>query len=169
MTPQFESNWPAPNEYMLELGRMMAIWGTLESSMNLAISKLAGYEIPLDERALILVAHSNFQQRLDIISSLCEQVVVGRPSLRDYKAVVTKIKAAQKARNKYAHNAVYTDESTGNVMLSYATARGVLKTNVEVVKIEDIMAATAKIHVAMCAIHTLTTGKLLRPMWEREE
>jgi hypothetical protein len=164
----FRDDWPAPNDYLLELGRMTSIWGSLESTVNVAISKFAGYDAPLDYRALIMVAHSNFQQRVDIISSLCEQLASQYPKLKGYKSAITKIQAAQKARNKFAHNGIFTNEDTGEVTLSYATARGSLKTYVEVVKIEDIRNATAKIHEATCALHTLVTGKELKPLWERE-
>lgn len=115
-----------------------------------------------------MVAHSNFQQRVDIISSLCEQLAPQHPKLKGYKSAITKIQAAQKARNKFAHNGIFTNEDTGEVTLSYATARGSLKTYVEVVKIEDIRNATAKIHEAMCALHTIVSGKELKPLWERE-
>jgi hypothetical protein len=44
-----------PNEYLLELGRMVSVWGSLESTTALAISKLAGYDSPTDIRALAMV------------------------------------------------------------------------------------------------------------------
>jgi len=163
----FKDHWPAPNDYLLELGRMTAIWGTLESSVNIAISKFAGYESALDFRALIMVAHSNFQQRVDIVSTLCEQLLPEYPKLKNYKAVISKIQAAQKARNKYAHNAVTAHEDTGEVSVSHATARGTLKTTTEQVNLADIKEATAKIHEAMCALHTLVTGREVKPLWER--
>ena len=164
----FKENWPVPTEYLNEVGRMTAVWGTLESAVDLAISKLAGYETPLDFRAFILVAHSNFQQRVNIISTLCEQLAPEFPQLRGYKKVISKIEDAQKGRNKYAHNAVFTNEETGQVNVSYGSARGTLKTKVEIVRVNDIKEVTAKIHEAMCALHTLVTGHELRPIWERD-
>lgn len=59
-------------------------------------------------------------------------------------------------------------EETGEVFLVTATARGSLKTTVETVNVSDIREATAKIHEAMCARHTLVTGHELKPIWERE-
>jgi hypothetical protein len=165
---KFKDHWPAPNEYLLELGRMTTVWGTLESSVNIAISKFAGYESLLDYRALIMVAHSNFQQKVDIISTICEQLVPDYPRLKDYKLVIAKIQSAQKARNKFAHNAITTNEDTKEVFVAYATARGTLKTATEVVKLGAIIEATAKIHEAMCALHTLVTGKEIKPLWERD-
>lgn len=147
---------------------MTAVWGTLESAVNVAISKLAGYQSPVDSRALILVAHSNFQQRIHITGALCEQLVPEYPHLSGYKNVINKIEAAQKSRNKYAHNAVVTNDETGQVEVSFASARGTLKTTIEVVRLNDIKEATAKIHEAMCALHSLVTGHQVKPMWERD-
>ena len=164
----FKDNWPAPNDYLLELGRVTALWGTLESSVNMAISKLAGYQSPLDYRAVIMVANSNFQQKIDIISALSEKLVSNYPGLKNYKSVIAKLQSAQKARNKYAHNAITTDQDTGRVMLSFASSRGgSLKTTVEEVKLHSIKEVTAKIHEAMCSLHTVVTGKEIKPIWER--
>jgi hypothetical protein len=147
---------------------MTTLWGTLESSVHLAISKFAGYEAILDYRALIMVANSNFQQKIDIVAALCEQLVPEYPRLQEYKAVIAKLQTAQKARNKFAHNAIVTNEETGEVGLSYASARGgSLKTTIETVKLEAIKDATGKIHEAMCALHTLVTGRELKPIWSR--
>jgi hypothetical protein len=164
----FRDNWPAPNQYLLELGRMTTIWATLESTVNLAIGKLAGYSTTADFRALILVAHSNFQQRVDIISSLCERLAPEYPQLASYKSVIAKVQLAQKERNKYAHNAIVTNEKTGQVNLSSMSARGTLKTTTEVVHVDHLKEATAKIHEAMCALHTLVTGREIKPLWERD-
>lgn len=76
---------------------------------------------------------------------------------------------AQTARNKFAHNALTVNEETNQVEIGRATARGSLKTTIEKVVPEDISEATAKIHDAMCALHTLVTGHELKPMWERDE
>ncbi|WP_394807689.1 hypothetical protein [Nitrosomonas sp.] len=163
----FADDWPSPNPFMLELGRMTCVWGALESAVNIAISKLAGYKGALDYRAVILVAHSNFQQRIDIINSLCEQLLPSNPALAGYKKVIASIETAQKARNKYAHNGLVMNPEKGEVTIGFASARGSLKTKVEVVRVQDILEATAKIHEAMCNLHTLVMGKELKPMWER--
>lgn len=165
---KFQKDWPAPDTHLLELGRMTSLWGTLESTINVAISRLAGYPTILDFRALTLIAHSNFQQRIHIVSTLCEQLTPEYKHLASYKTVIEKIESAQKARNKYAHNAIVTDIETGKVMVSYASARGTLKTSVEVVHLNDIKEAIAKIHEASCALHSLVTGQQLKPMWERD-
>ena len=164
----FPDNWPAPDAYLLELGRMTSLWGSLESTVNLAISLLAGYAVPFDYRSVILIAHSNFQQRVDMVSALCEELKPDFPHLASYKTVIKKVELAQKARNKYAHNAVFTDEESGKVMVSYASARGKLKYSTEPVHLNDIKETIAKIHEATCAVHSLVTNTHLTPIWERE-
>ncbi|VBG63372.1 hypothetical protein [Burkholderia pseudomallei] len=163
---EFNPNWPVPDEYLLELGRMVSVWGSLESTTAVAISKLAGYESPTDIRALAMVAHSNFQQRVDIVSSLCGQLVEQVPHLKDYEIVIKKVRAAQAGRNKYAHNALSLDED-GLVHIAYMSARGTFKTNVEIVRVADIKEVTAKIHEAAVALHGLITNTATKPMWER--
>ncbi|MFW5439691.1 MAG: hypothetical protein ACKE5M_03285 [Methylophilaceae bacterium] len=118
---QFEPNWPAPDEYLLELGRMTTVWGTLEVGLDLAITQLAGYELT-DERALILLAHTNFQQRIHMLGSLCDNLLPEAAHLVNYKNVLSKIEAAQKSRNKYAHNSIVTDDDTGDVNIYWYTS-----------------------------------------------
>lgn len=166
---EFNENWPAPNEYLLELGRMTSIWGTLEVSVDALINKLAGNESSSDLRIHILIIHSNFQQRVNIISTLCEQLLSGYPHLAPYKNVIEKIETAQKIRNKFAHNAVIQNEETGNVTVSFKSARGTLKFKTETVHLNDIKEATAKIHEANCALYSLLTGVELKPIWERHK
>ena len=164
----FDPDWPAPATYLVELGRMTALWGSLEAAMIAGLSKLAGYQTLLDYRALILVAHANFQQRMDMVSALCEQLAPQFPHLSDYKAVIKLMQAAQRARNKYAHNGITWNDETNRVEISYVSARGTLKTSVESVDLKDIKEATAKIHEAVCALHGLVTGHIIPPIWERD-
>lgn len=163
---EFDKGWPLPDDVLLELGRMTALWPSLETTINIGIGKLMGYDQVLDTRSVIVLAHANFQQRIDIFESLCEQLAPEYPTLSDYKAVCNRVKGAQKARNKYAHNAITRDEN-GQLGLSYASARGTLKLNVEIVRINEIKEATAKIHEACCAVHSLVTGQRVSPIWER--
>ncbi|MCY0389933.1 hypothetical protein OVY01_22600 [Robbsia sp. Bb-Pol-6] len=163
---EFNANWPIPDEYLLELGRMISMWGTLESGTAFAISKLAGYDSPMDPRGLTMVAHSNFQQRVDIVSSLCGQLADEFPHLKDYEKAIKMIKAAQTGRNKYAHNALSVDED-GLVKIAFMSARGTFKTSVEVVRLSEIKEVTAKIHEAELALHNLITGANHKPLWER--
>ena len=162
------NDWPAPNDVLLELGRLTALWGLLETGVDIAISKLAGYEAILDYRATIMVAHSSFRQKVDIVETLCEQLRPEFEHLKEYPTVISLIKKAQKARNKYAHNGVVMDEETGHCTISYVSARGKLKTIVETVHVNDIKEAAAKAHEASLALHGLITKQQYAPIWDRD-
>lgn len=83
--------WPLPDPYLLEIGRVAGLWATLESFLNICIGKLAGFNDLNDPKAFILVTHSSFPQRLDILSALCEQLVPEFPSLQGYGAVIQQL------------------------------------------------------------------------------
>src|SRR5690606_40893649 len=123
---------------LLQLGRVTILCGTLETGVNIAIIKRAGYEAVIDYRAVIREASSNFQQKIDIISALSEKLAPQYPNVKNYKSVIAKLQSAQKARNKYAHNAITTDQEMRKVMRPYASSRGgSLKTTVEEVKLQS--------------------------------
>jgi hypothetical protein len=164
---KFPENWPAPKEYLVELGRLFALWGGLESSLILAISKLAGYEETMDWRAAVLTAHSSFMQRVDILATLCDELQSEFPHLSDYKKVVERIKSIQVQRNKYAHNSIILDENSGKVVTSSLKARGKLKTKIEEIKLDDLKQICADIHETMLDLHHLITQARYPPMWER--
>ena len=128
MKEKFDENWPLLEEYLVELGRIFSLWGSLEANLNIAITKLLGYDEILDWRGLIVTAHSNFKQRLDVFSSLCEELHKDYPHLSDYLTVLKTLEKASRARNKYAHNGMHFDPSENAVVLPSASARGRLKT-----------------------------------------
>lgn len=146
---------------------MTALWGSLEQTTVIALGKLAGYDELLDMRAVIITAHMNFQQRVEAISALCEQLAPEHKHLAGYPETIKLLKAAQKARNKLAHNGLSYDENAKEVGITYATARGSLKLHMETVRLADVQEASAKVHEAHVALHTLITGKRLEPVWAR--
>ena len=161
-------NWPAPNDHLLELGRISSLWGSLENSLNLAISKFAGYQAIYDYRAAILTAHANFKQRVDMLGALCDQLKDEYPHLKAHEKVISLIVKAQTKRNKYMHNGIFYNEDTKRVEMAYLTARGKLKTTIEAVTVADLQDVSATIHEAMCALHELVTRKHIKPIWERD-
>ncbi len=162
-----KDNWPLPNEYMIELGRISSLYGVLERVVNIAINKLAGYSGAIDCRSAIMLAHSNFQQRVDILATLFEQTISEYPALKGYEKVIKLIKRAQKGRNKFMHSTLGRDPENGKVQLSSMSARGSLKTTGEIVYIKELIEISAVTHEATCALHTIVTGHEMKPLWER--
>ncbi|MGB9106820.1 MAG: hypothetical protein WCC59_18845 [Terriglobales bacterium] len=159
-------SWPLPTEYLVELGRVAAVWADLESFLNLCIGKLVGFDDVNDPKPFILVNHAAFPQRLDMLGSLCEQLVADFPALQDYKEVIARLKEAQKLRNRYMHHGMHLDEQTGTVQMAVGSARGTLKVSVDTVAIADVRRAAMTIHMAMLALYKLVLGRTIAPVWE---
>ena len=165
--PEFDrNNWPLPNEYLLELGRIAAMWANLESSLDIAISKFTGAEGVIDMKHLILIKHYSFPQKLDMLSSLCEYLLPDYPQLKIYPDTLEDLRKAQKSRNRYLHNGMSLNEETGNVEMVIASARGKLKTAVEIVTIDVLKSIPVEINSALRSLHYLVTGKQIPPIWE---
>jgi hypothetical protein len=127
--------WPLPDDYLIELGRITSLWELLDSFLETCLGKLAGYNDMNDPTPFILLAHTNFPQRLDMLGALCEHLAPMFPDLVGYPQVLSSIKAAQKLRNKFVHNSMGLDEEKGEVRMGLGSARGTLKFSSEAVKL----------------------------------
>jgi hypothetical protein len=105
--------WPLPDDYLIEMGRVSALWTTLESLLNMCLGKLAGFNDLNDPKPFILVNHSSFPQRLDMLGSLCENLAPEFPSLADYDSVIGKLRSAQKRRNTFMHHGIARNPTLG--------------------------------------------------------
>lgn len=165
----FPENFPAPDEYLTELGRVTALWGILEQSVHTTINYLSGLDERDHWRIAILTAHSNFNQKIDIIDSLCSELQNLFPNLSGYSETTKIVRTAQKQRNNFFHNGIAINEETGKVQTSSLSARGRLKTQTREVTISELIELAGKIHSAMLSLHGLITGKYYPPVWERKE
>jgi hypothetical protein len=161
------SGWPIPDDYLTEIGRIAVLWASLEEFLNICLGKLAGFAEPLDYRGFILITHSSFPQRLDSFGALCEQLHPEHPHLADYRKVVSEIKAAQATRNKFMHHGMSRNPDSGLVVMAVGSARGALKTKVEVISLEDIKRASIQIDEAQRALYKLVLRRDLPPAWSQ--
>ena len=164
----FPENFPAPEKYLLELGRVTALWGALEQSVNNAINYLSGLEQQDHWRIAVLTAHSNFRQRVDIIDTLCYELHPHFPNLSNYEKTTKLVRSAQKMRNHFFHNGLFFNEENQKVQTLSLSARGSLKTNTREVNLTELKELAGKIHESMLSLHGLITGKYYPPVWERE-
>jgi hypothetical protein len=161
------SAWPLPDEYLIEVGRVSALWASLESLLNLCIGKLAGFNELTDPKPFILITHTSFPQRLDMLGALSEQRVTEFPHLAGYKEVIGALKSAQKLRNNFMHHGMALNPKSGAVEMAIGSARGTLKVSVAKVDIADIRRATMAIDEAQTALYKLVLQRDLQPVWRR--
>lgn len=147
--------------------RIGALWGSLESTLNLCLEKLAGFNDLTDPTPFIILAHTNFPQRLDMLGALCEHLSPSYPNLIGYQQPIASLKNAQKLRNRFVHNGLMKDEKTGDIMMSSGSARSALKFSTEKVTLADLRRASMAIHEAMLHLYKLVLKREIPPMWER--
>jgi hypothetical protein len=161
------SDWPVPDEFLVEIGRVAALWASLESFLNVCLGKLAGFNDLNDPKPFILITHSSFPQRLDILGALCEQLESEFPQLANYKKVVSQLKSAQATRNRFMHYGFSYNAKSHRLEMAVGSARGKLKTAVEAVTLEDIKRASIEIDEAHRALHKLILQRNLPPSWQQ--
>lgn len=169
MNYQLPDDWPLPSQYLIELGRITSLFSSLESAVNISISKLSGYQGTLDWRSAVVTAHANFKQRIDILETLCHELhdENNYHHLKNYKNVLENIKQVQLMRNRYMHNTLLFDSESDHVTVSSLSARGKLLPRVDSITIEELRKLSAQIHLVMLDLHELLTQKKYSPIWEK--
>ena len=163
------ADWPLPDNYLVELGRLHAMWGALEGQLDVYLGKLAGFDQISDPRPFILIKDSSIPQNLDSLAALCEHLAPQHPNLTAYESALRLLRSASKLRGKYAHNGMSLNPDTGRVEMAVGSARGKVQQSVETVSLADLRRASMEVHLAMLALHALVTGVDLPPKWERTE
>jgi hypothetical protein len=158
--------WPLPDKFLIEIGRVSALWAGLETLLNVCVGKLAGFN-ESDERWFILVNHSSFPQRLDMLGSLCQHLADSHPSLKGHREVVSALRSAQTSRNKFMHYSMAFNPETSRIEMAVGSARGSVKVAVEPVEVADIRRTVIQIHEAMRALYTLVLGKVIPSITEK--
>lgn len=150
-----KQNYPLPDAYLIELGRLVALSAQLEQQLNILIGKLAGFDELSDPTAFIMINHSSIPQKLDVLSTLCEERLKDFPHLYSYKDIVGSVKGAMALRNKFTHGSIgYADDGVSCVMMS-ASARGKLKVNIVPVEPNEIRSASKSIQKAIVDLMNL--------------
>lgn len=153
-----------PDEWLIELGKIVKAWATFERMFDLMLQKLAGYNDPIDPTFTILTIHSSFPQRLDMFGALCANHVATYPHLKNYKGVISKVKEAQGMRNKFMHQQIGPHAEKGMV-ISTMSARGQLKMELQPVKLSEITETHRQIFLAGRAVYQLV---LNASPWEQK-
>ena len=155
MRPQY----PLPDEYLIELGRLVALSSQLEQQINTWIGKLAGFDGLTDPTPFIIVNHSSTPQKIDMMCALCEERLADYPHLIKYKDIIGEVKSAIALRNKFVHSLIDFDKDKGCCVLMTASARGKIKVMTEDVRIGDIYSASKSVHKAMVSLARLVLNK----------
>lgn len=138
-----------PEPYLTAIGRVCVQWATLESTFDITLRKLAGFEL-LDNRATIITAHMPWPMRMDIVYSLVEKFRPDYPHLARFDGLKPLLKKAQEGRNRVVH-AVWAYED-GVVSTLRATARGKLKAHIDPITVAEIDSIATNIGTAAAQV-----------------
>jgi|SRR6185437_3262474 len=125
-----------PDAYLIAIGKVNVVWGTMEAVVDLAIHKLAGYQL-YDPRSAILTAHMTWPQKMDVLESLVTAFKQDYPHLESFfDKAKPLLKKAQEGRNKIVHGQLSYEN--GQAYKLRATARGKLKASIEPITVREI-------------------------------
>jgi hypothetical protein len=126
-----------PEPYLIAIGKVCVNWGMLEMVMDHAIGKLARFDL-YDSRGAVVTAHTSWPQKMDVLEALVGELRTDYPHLAKFDAIKPLLKKAQEGRNRVVHGR--WGEEDGKVHLLRTTARGKLKSSIDLITIEDIQA-----------------------------
>ncbi len=137
--PTYDPNrFTLPDNYLIAIGKLTYQWGILESTMDLAIRELFGFEL-YDPKPAMLVTHMSWPQRMDALESIINHLKDDYSHLARFPEIKPLLKKAQEGRNRIAHAKLSVNqEKKDEVLLLSHTSRGKLRTFVEPISVADI-------------------------------
>ncbi|HXW19319.1 MAG TPA: hypothetical protein VEK35_02325 [Roseiarcus sp.] len=153
----FEEWRQFPEPYLTAIGRVVVNWCNLESVVDKAIGKLAGFNLD-DPTGVIVTAHMTWPQKMDTLQALVGILNAQYPHLTPkFNIANPLVKQAQKGRNRIVHGLWGIED--GVVCKLNASARGTLKFRVEPISVEEIAEISLNIGNAALAVLKMVLNK----------
>jgi hypothetical protein len=130
-----EDDFGIPDEYLLELGKIIVSFGKLESLLNETLAWAMIDDIAAYPRALAAFAHMNFTMRMDALEAMLFLIEKEFAELYRDK-VYQHLKDAQAGRNSAVHQLWST--SQGEITRSDVKAKRKLKLTTTSVSLQDL-------------------------------
>lgn len=111
-------DWPAPEAYLVEVGRIALVWRRLETFVCNSVANLAGLENLEDPKMYSVFADRNFQENLALLERLCQQQLPQMPNLSSYQSVLEKLSRAELDKNYYMNGSMRSDQIEGGVEMT---------------------------------------------------
>lgn len=138
-----------PEAYLTAIGQVCVNWGRLETVVDLAIARLAAFDI-YDPRGAIITAHMTWPLKMDVLEAFAATPRIGHPGLAKFPDVKPLLKKAQDGRNRVVHG--QWGEKDGKVLKARLTARGKLRSSLDEIAVTDIEGIAADIFQAGRAV-----------------
>jgi hypothetical protein len=148
-------DWPVPNDYLVEIGRLALLWARLETYVGTTIAVLAGHGDLTDARAYILFTHHSFEQNLQLLAKLCAQLVAGTPNLKAYPQVIEKLEAAKQERDRLINGSMAPNPGNGEIEMEVIAVKEKLTTRCQKVELADFKRAVLLLDDAQHSLYEL--------------
>ena len=158
-------DWPIKDEYLIELGRVVSLWTSLEVTLDVCVAKLAGFDAQEDARGSILVRHASIPQKLDMVGALCELLSKEHEWLSEYPTAITKLRRAQKLRNELVHSGIVFLPNEDQPVTAKTSHRGKTKISIKRTSRAEIRRAAIAIDEASRSLWNLLFRKDYAPAW----
>lgn len=126
-----------PDPYLTAIGKVCVNWGRLEAAVDLAIGRLAAFDV-LDPRGAIITAHMTWPLKMDVMEALVTALRADYPYLANFDVAKPLLKKAQEGRNRVVHGT--WGKKDGKVVKARMTARGKLRSSLDPITVADIEA-----------------------------
>jgi hypothetical protein len=155
---KFEEQNHIPEAYLTAIGRVVVNWCNLESVVDLAIAKLAAFDLN-DPRGVIVTVHMAWPQKMDVLEALVHALETDHPHLSPkFEAAKPLLIQAQRGRNRIVHGQWGSHPEYGVVKLR-SSARGKLKYGFEPISLDDMAAISLDMGNAGLAVFKMIVNK----------
>jgi len=147
----FEQQQHIPEPYLTAIGQVVINWCMLESVMDLAIAKLAAFDLH-DPRGVVVTVHMTWPQKTDVLEALVDLLKTDHPRLPGKHAAAKPfLTKAHKGRNRVVHGQWGNHPQKGVVKIR-SSARGKLKFDIEPISLDELAAISLDIGNAGLAV-----------------
>jgi hypothetical protein len=154
---KFEEQNNIPEPYLTAIGKVVVNWCNLEAIVDLAIVKMAAFDLH-DPRGVIVTVHMSWPQKMDVLEALVDSLKTDHPHLPDkFAAAKRYLTQAQKGRNRVVHG--QWGQDNGIVVKLRSSARGKLKFGIEPITLDEIKAISLDVGNAGLAVLKMVVNK----------
>ena len=148
-------DWPLPEPYLQELGRLGLLWARLETFVCNSVANLAGVQNLEEPRWYVIFTSRSFDENLQLLARLCEQQLEALPNLAPYPDVVAGLKQAQTAKVFYLNGSMRPSAYGDAVEISRVVNELTGELVHEIVQVSDISKAVLMVDQAQHDLYKL--------------
>jgi hypothetical protein len=150
-------DWPLPDNFLTEFGRISVLWGKLENLICNTVTHFAGFRDLSDPRVYALLAENTINTDLEHLARLCHVLSPQHPGLEGYQSLIARIKDLQAQVNRLMTSELSKDPTSGQIMISVASPRHPFKRQFKPLELTELRTLALNIDGAQHDLYKLST------------